>query len=379
MTGPVLGVTRVDERTGGRVVGRAALSSEAVITEFRAKNYGCLLNVYAGGLTRLHAFIGPNDSGKSTLLRGVRSAVRIATRPSGHGIEDPLLALGTSTKPVAVTFTAAHISFECKVGDRLEEQLSGPDHPGHRVYTDAQSEGMLRGASKQAPFSSAWAQTQGVRLVRFDAEALREPSELLTEKELVRFADERGKGLAGVYDAIRNRGDDAYDRIASDVRRLFPPVEFLQLKNVSKTQKKMQVKLRGDVAVPAEQMSEGLLYFLAYAALPYLGPTSLLLVEEPENGLHPSRVADVVRALRSISESTETQVLLATHSPLVVNELRPDEVSVVTRTPDAGTQVRKLKDTPNFEERSKVYALGELWLSYANGIDEAPLFATTPP
>ena len=34
----------------------------------------------------------------------------------------------------------------------------------------------------------------------------------------------------------------------------------------------------------AEQMSEGLLYFLAFAALPHLEPTSLLLVEEPENG-----------------------------------------------------------------------------------------------
>lgn len=32
-------------------------------------------------------------------------------------------------------------------------------------------------------------------------------------------------------------------------------------------------------------------------------------------------------------------------------------------------------DTPNFAERSKVYALGELWLSYANGDDEGPLLA----
>ena len=54
--------------------------------------------------------------------------------------------------------------------------------------------------------------------------------------------------------------------------------------------------------------------------------------------------------------------------------MQPDEVSVLTRTPEKGTSVRLLKDTPNFEQRSKVYALGELWLSYANGIDEAPLF-----
>ncbi len=148
----------------------------------------------------------------------------------------------------------------------------------------------------------------------------------------------------------------------------------MQLTNVSNTQKTVQVKLHSGAVVPAELMSEGLLYFLAYAALPHLAPTSLLLVEEPENGLHPSRIHDVVKALRGMTETSKTQVLIATHSPLVVNELRPDEVSVVTRSVDAGTKVRPLSSTANFAERSKVYALGELWLSYADGKDEAPLF-----
>jgi predicted ATPase len=88
--------------------------------------------------------------------------------------------------------------------------------------------------------------------------------------------------------------------------------------------------------------------------------------------LHPARIAEVVRILRRISESG-TQVIIATHSPLLVNELQPGEVSVVTRNPESGTQVKLISQTPNFEKRSKVYALGELWLSYANGMDEAPL------
>jgi predicted ATPase len=125
-------------------------------------------------------------------------------------------------------------------------------------------------------------------------------------------------------------------------------------------------------------MSEGLLYYLAFAALRHLDPVSLLLVEEPENGLHPARIAQVVGVLRAISESG-TQVIMATHSPLVVNELRPDEVSIVTRTAERGTQVKRIKDTPDFEERSKIYALGELWIAYANGEDEAPLLEGREP
>jgi hypothetical protein len=43
---------------------------------------------------------------------------------------------------------------------------------------------------------------------------------------------------------------------------------------------------------------------------------------------------------------------------------------------EAGTHLSPIKETPHFEERSKVYALGELWLSYADGKSEAPLFDT---
>lgn len=108
----------------------------------------------------------------------------------------------------------------------------------------------------------------------------------------------------------------------------------------------------------------------------YLRPTPILLIEEPETGLHPSRIADVMRVLREIS--TTRQVILATHSPLVINELQPHEVSVVTRDGDRGTIVTPIASTPKFAERSKVYQLGELWLAYCNGDDEAPLLNGTP-
>jgi len=55
-----------------------------VITTFHAKNYGCLVDVTAH-VTPLHAFIGPNDSGKSTLLHGMRTVVQLASGKFGTG------------------------------------------------------------------------------------------------------------------------------------------------------------------------------------------------------------------------------------------------------------------------------------------------------
>jgi predicted ATPase len=133
--------------------------------------------------------------------------------------------------------------------------------------------------------------------------------------------------------------------------------------------------LKDGTEVPAWSMSDGLLYFLAFAAIAEVERPSILLVEEPENGLHPSRIREVVGILRHIAEDPErpAQVLMATHSPLVVNDLVPGEVTVVTRTVHEGTRVTKLTDTADFEERAKVYAPGELWLSYADGIEEKNL------
>ena len=66
-------------------------------------------------------------------------------------------------------------------------------------------------------------------------------------------------------------------------------------------------------------------------------------------------------------------MIIATHHPLVINELQPDEVTLITRTSERGTIATPLWKTKNFEQRSKVYALGELWLNYADGDFESDL------
>jgi predicted ATPase len=150
-------------------------------------------------------------------------------------------------------------------------------------------------------------------------------------------------------------------------------VRRLALRNQTVDTKVMEVELVDGTRVPAAQMSEGLLYWLAFATLPYVTPAKLVLLEEPENGLHPARIADVVRVLRRVVESG-TQVVLATHSPLVVNELKPEEVSVVTRTAAEGTKVRRVSEIPDLDRLLSAFSLGELWLAFSDGKDEAGLF-----
>ena len=180
--------------------------------------------------------------------------------------------------------------------------------------------------------------------------------------------------MPGIYDSILNTGDQSFYAISTALSVMFPTVRRLRLRVVSASRKEIEVELTSGQRIPAAQLSEGILYFLAYAALQHVRPSPILLIEEPETGLHPARIREVITMLRKISEAPDgPQIVMATHSPLVINEMKPDEVSLVTRTVEEGTKVVCIKDTPFFQERHEVMSLGELWLNYCDGVEEAPL------
>jgi energy-coupling factor transporter ATP-binding protein EcfA2 len=361
-----------------------------MIRSFRAKNYGCLKDVSIG-LTPLHAFVGPNDSGKSTILRGIRTVVQFAgsrferteawhpfdpqfrvQHPQGPSVEstETLLACGVAGGWYGVA--ASDGKFEERAGESNvatavgESPSSGAARAWNHESKLLATEGALREIRRELV---------GARLLRLDPDALREPSAVIPEDQALDFFNERGFGFPSVYQAILGRGDEASDEIRAAIRVLFPTIKRIGVRTTRKNTFSLEGELTNGSKIQASAMSEGLLYYLAFLVIPHLDPVSVLLIEEPENGLHPARIQEVVRTIRAFVDKTGTQVLIATHSPLVINELRPEEVSVVTRPSlEEGTKVTPIKDTPNFEKRSSVYALGELWLAYADGKVEAPLF-----
>jgi predicted ATPase len=310
------------------------------VEQMRAVNCGCAKDVTLA-LTPLHALIGPNDSGKSTLLTALRAGVGSAEWPWNGRVT---LATGDNAR---TRNSGGNTSFQQRRD--LDWVATSATGDLQRLFAQVASH---------------------ARLLRLDPDTMRRPTGLIPHEEPVNF-DERGGRLPAVYDAILSRDRDAFIEIERDFVRLFPTVKSLVLENRGDRQKELGITLTDKTKVFANAMSEGMLYWLAIAALPYLAPAPIVLIEEPENGLHPARIAEVMRVLRTVSETT--QVILATHSPLVVNEMKPDEVTIITRTPEDGTIATPMLKTKHFEQRSKIYALGELWLSYADGDLESEL------
>jgi hypothetical protein len=344
------------------------------IHELRVENYGCIRDA-TFRFTPLHALIGPNDSGKTTVLRALRTIARTVD-PAIDSSAMNALSHALRANKAGSRFVLSGPGRTCILQFEPTEtyraaSYSGGSDAGNLTQRELAASYYSFGSQLWTPPAEIMNILRGTQLLRLDPDFLRTPHALIADGNPLRFDDERGTGLPALYDALLVRDLPAYMALNEQLTKLFPSVKSIQLMNPSQGTKAMGVKLVDGTVVPADQMSEGLLYYLAFAVLPHLAPTALLLVEEPENGLHPARIAEVMRVLRAISE--KTQVIIATHSPLVVNELRPEEVTVVTRSPETGTKATPIQTTPGFEERAKVYALGELWLSYANGDDEAPL------
>lgn len=112
-----------------------------------------------------------------------------------------------------------------------------------------------------------------------------------------------------------------------------------------------------------------LFVFMTLIALPHLMKSyaSLkgLIVKYPESCIYPPHIPIIMNSFRQLSN--QLNVLLCTNSPLVLNECLPEEVSIVRRTLEE-TKVFPFRATKNFEMRSSIYALGELWVSHINDL-----------
>jgi hypothetical protein len=71
--------------------------------------------------------------------------------------------------------------------------------------------------------------------------------------------------------------------------------------------------------------------------------------------------------------SEQSTVVLTTHSPRVLDELEGQEIVLVTRDPNTGTQALRLCDTNNYDKRRVVFKPGELWVEYCDGVTEENL------
>lgn len=96
----------------------------------------------------------------------------------------------------------------------------------------------------------------------------------------------------------------------------------------------------------ATRVSDGVLVFAGLIAHALDAPPgALLMIEEPERGVHPRRIKELVDLLRTLVQEQDTQFILATHSPALLNHFRDEPEAILTfkRSP-TGSAITRLTD-----------------------------------
>ncbi len=157
-----------------------------------------------------------------------------------------------------------------------------------------------------------------------------------------------------------------YERIVRRIQTVMPQFGKFELDPLPSNPEYLRlnwVDISGsDYLFSPHQISDGSLRFMALATL-LLQPKELLprviVLDEPELGLHPAAIAELAGMVSIASQNT--QVLLATQSTRLVDEFELENLVVVERNAETNSTEFKKLDAPQLEEWLERYSLSELW------------------
>jgi predicted ATPase len=175
----------------------------------------------------------------------------------------------------------------------------------------------------------------------------------------------------------RRQVDDRFNVITQFMSKAFPTFDTLVLEQTGPTSVYARFLENGHTReVLASGVSDGhLQMLLLLTALFSEGSReTVVLLDEPEISLHPWALAVLGEAIRTASYEWNKQVLVATHSPVLISQFEPHEI-IATETEDGRTRVRPVSEIEGVGELLENYAAGSLYMSQAIGAQEPGLAA----
>jgi predicted ATPase len=178
-----------------------------------------------------------------------------------------------------------------------------------------------------------------------------------------RFLRPDGSNLAPFLYYLRQKHESSYGLIVQTIQRVTPFFDDFLLEPLRLNPDKIRLEWRhknSDQYFDASSLSDGTLRFIGLATLflqPNLYRPSVILVDEPELGLHPYAITMLASLVKAASE--KTQVILSTQSPFLLDQFQPEDVLVANRVDDS-THLTRL-DTEKLSAWLDEYSLGQLW------------------
>ena len=326
-------------------------------------------------LRDLNIVVGANGSGKSNLMGAFRLLERVLSgNLQLHVASDPdrLLHHGSKATPaLAIDLEFARHSY--RFGLKAErgtlvfesERLlyrgdwhDGPTNtPGH---LESRLEQTLREGPAKLP-KAVFATMRSLTVHHFGDTSDSAPAKRVADLSDNRALRADAANLAAYLYLLQEKHATAFRHIEEHVRLVAPFFDRFVLAPLRANENKIKLEWRqkgSDAYFDAYSLSDGTLRFICLATLLLQPvPPTLILLDEPELGLHPYAIRVLAEMLEAASK--RSQVLLATQSVTLLNQSAPADVLVAEN--EAGATTFKRLDEVALERWLADFSLGELW------------------
>ncbi|MHB9025236.1 MAG: AAA family ATPase [Armatimonadota bacterium] len=186
------------------------------------------------------------------------------------------------------------------------------------------------------------------------------PSALLRREQSTHsrgdFLTDGGENLALVLSNIRSR---IKRELLTSLNKLYDGIEDIHL-TIDGGNALLFLEEKGGREIPSTRLSDGTLRYLCLLAiLLHPEPPPLVAIEEPELGLHPDIIPYVAELLKCASD--RTQLVVTTHSRMLVDALSTDPSTVVVCEKEEGQSHFMRLNSEKLSIWLQKYSLGELW------------------
>lgn len=166
----------------------------------------------------------------------------------------------------------------------------------------------------------------GIRVFRLSPSKTREFGVPTPRAEL----DATGENLPAVVDLLQKESPSEWKLVMEAMRTILPDLRGIHVSYTTSRTLGLDFEEQG-VGRPwtVAEVSDGTIQTLALLATIFDPRYSALVIEEPENSVHPWVIRNILRACKDASK--HKQILITTHSPIVMNAVKPGQVYVIWR------------------------------------------------
>jgi predicted ATPase len=171
-----------------------------------------------------------------------------------------------------------------------------------------------------------------------------------------------GRNLTALLSSLNGNSVKTYDKIIEELKNVNPNFKDLVFTTPLAGKSLMSLKEKNlDRAITIEHISDGTLRYLLLLSIFY-NPNrgSVVCIDEPEAGLHPDMINGIAKGIKYAAQNG-TQMIIATHSPLLLNAFELEDLKIFEKDADNQTIV-KTKSEEDFPDWQGEFLAGQMWL-----------------